>query len=552
MKFVLVVLNLLILGNINSYAQNSGIVKIENYELQVPILNNKHSNAIAVISIHSDEKKMVDLSLLYDFANTTNLSHLNQIILFKGKAKLELDRIKTEELKAIDSVTISRGQTLFATPSVGLEKGINHFVVGLSIDKKAKLSEKIFVDLKETKINKESIHFNTTRNIEVLKVGTGVRFHQQDNVHTSRIPGIATTNNGTLIAVFDARYESSRDLQGHMDIALHRSEDGGQTWQPMQIALDMKTWGGLPEKFNGVSDAAILVDKNTGAIYIAGLWMYGVIDDKGNWVKDLSDTSTIWNHQWRTKGSQPGFGKKQTSQFLITKSVDDGLTWSKPLNITRQAKKKEWWLFAPGPGNGITMNNGMLVFPSQGRDHTGHPFSNITYSKNGKRWKTSEPAANYGTTEAAVIELSDGSLMLNMRTNSNRNNLSDSNGRTISVTHDYGNTWTEHSTSQNALIEPTCMASLYKHNYTVNGNLKNVLVFSNPHSKSLRNNFTMKLSVDDGNTWPENYWLLLDDMRSRGYSCITSVDENTIGIIYESGSADLVFQTFTLEELKLK
>ena len=41
-----------------------------------------------------------------------------------------------------------------------------------------------------------------------------------------------------------------------------------------------ETWGGLPEKYNGVSDACILVDEKTGDIYVAGLWMHGVLDGK--------------------------------------------------------------------------------------------------------------------------------------------------------------------------------------------------------------------------------------------------------------------------------
>jgi sialidase-1 len=137
-------------------------------------------------------------------------------------------------------------------------------------------------------------------------------------------PGLATTNKGTLLAVYDARRQSSRDLQGDMDIGVSRSTDGGNTWEPMRIGLDMKEWGGLPQKFNGVSDACILVDKNSDKIFLAGLWMHGVINDEGKWVEGLTNDSTNWNHQWRTKGSQPGFGVKQTSQFLIATSTDDG------------------------------------------------------------------------------------------------------------------------------------------------------------------------------------------------------------------------------------
>jgi len=169
------------------------------------------------------------------------------------------------------------------------------------------------------------------------------------------------------------------------------------------------------------------------------------------------------------QGFPTGFDVKQTSQFLISKSSDDGLTWSEPVNLTHMCKKEEWWLWAPAPGSGITLEDGTLVFPTQGRDKTGEPFSNITFSRDGGiTWKTSAPAYT-NTTECAVVQLDDGSLMLNMRNNRNRNNEGPDNGRAISVTNDLGATWTEHPTSKNALIEPVCMASLYKHVYIRNG-----------------------------------------------------------------------------------
>ena len=155
-----------------------------------------------------------------------------------------------------------------------------------------------------------------------------------------RIPGLVTSTKGTLLALYDARNERDDDLQGDIDIAINRSEDGGRTWQPMQTVLDMKEWGGLPQKYNGVSDGCILSDDFTGDLYVIGLWMHGVLDPKtGKWIENLTDTSTVWNHQWRAHGSQPGYGVKQSSQFLISKSTDDGLTWSEPRNITRQVKK---------------------------------------------------------------------------------------------------------------------------------------------------------------------------------------------------------------------
>ncbi|HYH55296.1 MAG TPA: exo-alpha-sialidase, partial [Anseongella sp.] len=383
--------------------------------------------------------------------------------------------------------------------------------------------------------------------------GVAVRQHGQDNVHTARIPGLATTNKGTLLAIFDARYDSARDLQGNIDIGLHRSTDGGASWEPIRIVMDKDEWGGLPEKFNGVSDACILVDRNSDAIYIAGLWMHGVIDPEGNWVENLDENSDVWNHQWRDKGSQPGYGVKQTSQFLLVKSTDDGKTWGAPVNLTRMCKKEDWWLLAPAPGRGITLDDGTLVFPTQGRNASGKGFSNITYSKDGgKTWATSNPATmavSVSTSECAVAQLSDGSLMLNMRAGKNKGNTGSDNGRPVAVTSDMGKTWREHPTSFNALPEPTCMASLYKHTFLKGSEERSLLLFSNPNSKKYRENMTLKASFDDGSSWPVENQVLLDEWRGRGYSCLTSVGEDHIGILYESSQADLVFQRVSLNTL---
>ena len=77
----------------------------------------------------------------------------------------------------------------------------------------------------------------------------------------------------------------------------------------------------------------------------------------------------------------------------------------------------------------------------------------------------------------------------------------------------------------------------------------NTVSYTHLESYSERNHITLKISYDDGKTWPENKKILLDEYNGRGYSCITSVNENTIGILYESSQADMVFQQIKLEEL---
>jgi len=441
------------------------------------------------------------------------------------------------------------GREVVVNGSQKLRKGINVFWVVYSASDHPDFEATVSADLKYFLVDDKKYSPVKQSGPDLLRMGIALRKHNDDGVHTYRIPGLTTTNKGTLLAIYDVRRNSGRDLQGDIDIGVSRSTDGGETWEPMRIALDMGEWGGLPQKFNGVSDANILIDKKTGDIYIAGLWMYGVMDKNGNWIEGLTEESKAWNHQWREKGSQPGFDPKQTSQFLITKSTDDGKTWSKPVNITRMCKKKEWWLFAPAPGHGITLKDGTIVFPTQGRDEKGLPFSNITYSKDGGRtWITSNPAA-HNTTESMAVELPDGSIMLNMRDNRNRKEKGDKNGRNVVVTYDLGKTWTEHNTSHGALIEPVCMASIHRHDYKdKDGNPQSVLFFSNPNSKFRRIKQTIKVSFDNGNTWPEKYWIELDEGGGAGYSCLTTIDDNTIGILYEGSQAQMTFQKIDVSE----
>ena len=358
-----------------------------------------------------------------------------------------------------------------------------------------------------------------------------VVIHRQGDFgcHTFRIPGIARTKTGTLLAVYDMRYTSRRDLQAHIDIGLSRSTDGGQTWESPRPIMDMGEFGGLPQDQNGCSDPNILIDTTTGDIFVTALWTH----------------AKPGTHQWREGGSEPGIDPAQSSQFMAVRSHDDGKTWTQPENWTSQLKNPEWFLFAPAPGNGITCSSGLLVIPTQGRDAAGTPFSNLTWSNNhGKTWTVSSPARS-NTTESAVAELSDGSLMLNSRDNRNRQDKSETNGRAVSITSDLGTHWTVHSSDHGSLPEPVCMGSLISHRLS---NDRTVLFFSNPHHKSQRKNMTVQMSLDDGTTWAKQ--ILLDE-EGGAYSSLVMIDDNTLGILYESSRADLVFQTMQLKEFGL-
>ena len=77
------------------------------------------------------------------------------------------------------------------------------------------------------------------------------------------------------------------------------------------------------------------------------------------------------------------------------------------------------------------------------------------------------------------------------------------------------------------------------------GGMRNV----NPSDYKERKKMTLKVSFDNGLTWPEKHWIMFDQYRSLGYSSITSIDEKTIGILFESSQADIAFIQIKLDNI---
>jgi sialidase-1 len=389
------------------------------------------------------------------------------------------------------------------------------------------------VSVSYTFSNGSSVLYQAKPEDPVIRFGRIVRAAGQDGADTYRIPGLVTTNSGTLVAVYDIRYNNSKDLQEDIDIGMSRSTDGGRTWEPMKVIMDMGEYGGLPQNLNGIGDPSILYDHITGTLWVAALWMSGSAPDKMLW--------------W---ASQPGMTPQETGQFILVKSTDDGLTWSDPINITPQIKNPAWQLLLQGPGRGITLADGTLVFPAQfkadigakaldGGQYTSH--STIVYSKDaGETWQIGSGAKS-NTTEAQVVQLPDGTLMINMRDDRNRADKGSTNGRAVAVTADLGKTWTVHPSSNSALPEPNCMASLIAADVKIDGIQRRMLFFSNPNDKSDRIRMTVKASTDQGMTWPVGNQVELYGPSGYGYSCMTMVGENHVGILYE-GVKELYFQ----------
>ena len=355
------------------------------------------------------------------------------------------------------------------------------------------------------------------------RLAVALRDHGDDGVFAYRIPGLVTTPSGTLIAVYDVRHHTSLDLQEDIDVGMSRSTDGGRTWEKMKIIMDMGRWGGLPDAQNGIGDPAVLVDENTGEIFVVAVWTHGLGNDRA----------------WNQVGD--GFGPETTAQLMMVSSKDDGKTWSEPRNVTRQVKAEEWRFTLQGPGRGICMSDGTLVFPIQyvGPDRV--PNAGIMYSRDhGQTWHCHGHAWT-NTTESQAAEVAPGVVMLNMRNNRGT-------GRIVCTTNDLGRTWTLHPSSEK-LREPVCMAGLLQVDAQDNVLGRDILLFSNPDTVKGRNHITIKASLDGGLTWlPENS-LLLDEEEGWGYSCLTMIDSGTVGILYEGSVSQLVFQTVRIADI---
>ena len=345
-----------------------------------------------------------------------------------------------------------------------------------------------------------------------------VRTGGDDGVAAYRIPGLVTTKKGTLIAVYDIRHASSRDLQGDIEIGVSRSTDGGLNWEPMTVAMSMGEYGGLSRAENGVGDPCILLDETAGTLMIFAAWVHG----KGG--------QTAW---W---SAGDGFEPADTPQLLKAVSHDDGCSWSQPVNLTRQVKQPQWLFTFQAPGRGITLKDGTLVVPFQHQEPDRTPAAGIMYSgDHGQTWHVSA-AAKSNTTESQVAEIEPGVLLLSIRDNRGT-------GRAFYETRDMGDTWTRH-TADGMLPDPVCMASLLHVPSTENSLGRDILLFANPADPQSRRNMTLRISYDNGVTWPAS--VLLDEGEGWGYSCLTMLDPSTVGILYESSQAHITFQAIPL------
>lgn len=342
-------------------------------------------------------------------------------------------------------------------------------------------------------------------------VKTDVFVSRTGGYHTYRIPAVIVTPEGTLLAFCEGR-KTSRSDHGDLDLVLRRSADGGKTWTPMQIVYEE---GGDAKVTIG--NPCPVVHQNTGRIWLPFC--------------------------------------RNNDDVLVTFSDDDGKTWAKPREITESVKKSGWGWYATGPGVGIQLERGehkgrLLVPCDHGVQIEGKRImhSHVFYSDDhGQTWKLGGTVDRH-TDECQVVELSDGTVMINMRNYWGRHGKQPDKDkmRAVAVSRDGGATW-EDLRFDETLIEPICQGSFLR--YSMKGESGDGwLLFSNPASTSTRHRLTVRLSNDEGETWPVAK--LLHEGPS-AYSCLTVLPDGSIGCLYEGGEnhayEKIIFAKFSLE-----
>ena len=545
LPILLIHFSLVLFANRLEGATKQDTIKATTSQRVHPVLIRNDHNALIQVILEVRQKGIQATSLSFSLLGTDALEDIASLQLFYSGTRFasELDqrssgiRFSGDPTALLANLTdLPFGKTSKPTAKLTfrgeqlLQQGTNVFWLSCKLRPTANLTHK--VDAACTTVETSAGNLTPQDGTPGVRkrIGMALRKHKDDGVHTSRIPALVATPKGTLLCVYDLRRRKRRDLQEDIDIGLNRSTDGGQTWEPVRTIMDMGEYGGLPQNKNGCSDPGIVVDRNTGEIFCAAVWMWG----------------KLGKHQWNGDGSEPGFEIGKSAQFLMVRSQDDGLTWSKPENMTRKLKKPEWILLAPAPQTGITLRDGSLVMLGEGRDEKDRMFSTLIVSRDhGATWTVGSTSAS-GNGECQAVQLDDGSILLNART------ARPTKFRSVWVTNDLGRTWQPHKTHRKSLIEPNCNGSLLRFDYQAGGKSKHVLLFANPHSQTGRDHHSIQVSFDDGNTWPREYRLLLDEGRGNGYPSMTRIDERHIGIVYEGSQAHLVFEKISLDELLSK
>lgn len=352
-----------------------------------------------------------------------------------------------------------------------------------------------------------------------------------------RIPALSYLGDGVVVAAWDGRPTNAADSPNPNSIVMRRSTDGGATWDTQRTIL-----AGFADAANngagkyGYSDPSFVYDAETGKLFLFSVYSKNTGFGSGSFGNDDANRNVL--------------------SAQVTESSDGGLTWGKPRLITNVVKPGASTtnpqpgdvraMFASS-GEGIQLrygaNAGRLVQQFAGdirqADGTNAIQAYSVYSDDhGATWVK---GANVGTRmdENKTVELSDGRVMLNSRSN----NAAD-NARKVAISTDGGATYGP-VTLDTALTDPAnnaAIARLFPDAPAGSEDAKK-LIFTNADHPDNRQNVSARVSCDDGATWG-----VPRTIRSgfSAYSTVTRLESGQVGVLYESNySNGIVFAKFS-------
>ncbi|MGH3440222.1 MAG: sialidase family protein [Sciscionella sp.] len=334
---------------------------------------------------------------------------------------------------------------------------------------------------------------------------------------TYRIPDIAVTARGTVILTYDRRNGSAYDLPNNIDVMQRRSTDNGRTWSAPRAIVNYPA----PQ---GCGDSSMIVDHDTGRLLLFCTYSAGKVG---------------------FGSSQPGTADTtdpNTLHVQVRHSDDDGLTWSGPTDINPQVKDKSWRGYFASSGHGIQTSTGRLIQPVVVKDAAGAIHSADLYSDDdGATWHAGA-LLSANTDESKAVELADGRIVQNSRP--------DVGGyRFLSTSTDGGRTFSAAAADPN-LPDPHVNGDEIRVNPSAHGPHRHWLLFANAASQRGRDNLTIRLSCDDGASWPVSKLL---HAGPSGYATMAMLPDGRIGVFAETGTNSytekMTFTSFGLDDL---
>jgi sialidase-1 len=314
---------------------------------------------------------------------------------------------------------------------------------------------------------------------------------------TIRAPALAMTPSGVLIAVAQAQ-QSLADISADK-LVMRRSMDLGKTWEPLRVIVDFGADTAL--------GATMVVDRTRGRVVLAFV----------RYPAGTSEPTVV-----------PGISGPLVLTNWVTISDDDGMSWSQPTDITASTKIAEWNTVAFGPCRGIQMPSGRLYLPANHGPFGAHRAFVAWSDDGGESWTMGQDT-EIGATEPAVVALSETELMINAR------GFMGALVRKIATSTDAGMTWSPLHDDP-TLVEPQCQASLLRYSGLDDG-YESVLLFSNPAVTLNRFRMTVRMSLDDAQTWPYSH-LVYEP--SSAYSCLERLSDGSVGLAYEKNSYSFI------------